>query len=210
MTSIVTFTGKTFSLSEPNFDYEDIGQALSKLCRFNGHTSQFYSVAQHCILVSEIMERYVPTGNPIEGFLHDAHEAYISDVPAPLKSQLPGWKVFESRLEALFWNWVDPRIRPLATGTKQCKFADMVAMVVEASLFIKDAPFDHPDYAPFLAQLNTAETNLNVELYPEARVDWGSITHRIMTNLDQYQYLLETDPDVIFSLWHKKLVDLNI
>jgi hypothetical protein len=65
---------------------EDIAKSLSQLCRFTGHTSLFYSVAQHSLLVSEKM----PTSaeGKLVGLLHDAAEAYTNDLPSPLKAYL--------------------------------------------------------------------------------------------------------------------------
>src|SRR5262249_40410739 len=62
---------------------EDIAQGLAHECRFNGHVREFYSVAEHCVRVSWL----VPQAFALEGLLHDASEAYLKDVPSPLKKQ---------------------------------------------------------------------------------------------------------------------------
>lgn len=83
---ILTYTGKVFpyyDVSPDNIDIRDIAHALSHLCRFTGHTTMFYSVAQHSLLVAEKMP-----GGPEEklvGLLHDAAEAYTNDLASPLK-----------------------------------------------------------------------------------------------------------------------------
>jgi hypothetical protein len=65
---------------------EDIAHALGNQCRYSGHTREFYSVAEHSIRVAEILEA---DGEPVEtilfGLLHDAAEAYLIDLPRPLK-----------------------------------------------------------------------------------------------------------------------------
>lgn len=82
---IHTFTGKKFFPFNPkteDIDIVDIAHALSNKCRFNGHTNRFYSVAQHSVIVSLITDS-------LEGLLHDAGEAYLPDVPSPIKGFLP-------------------------------------------------------------------------------------------------------------------------
>lgn len=83
-TSIYTHSGKSFDLARPEphmVDIIDIAEALSKLCRFTGHTRAHYSVAQHCVLVSQ----FVHDPHKLAGLLHDAAEAYVGDMNYPLK-----------------------------------------------------------------------------------------------------------------------------
>lgn len=85
---IETFTGKRFPLLEPDESLiciEDIAHALSQQCRWTGHTKYFYSVAEHSIWVS----RYSSAVDRLEGLLHDASEAYLSDLSRPVKHCTP-------------------------------------------------------------------------------------------------------------------------
>ena len=90
MTWIQTYTGRRFFPLNPHpndIDIEDIAHALSMKCRYNGHTNDYYSVAQHSVLVSLECQRLCPNRFALWwwGLMHDAAEAYIPDIPAPIK-----------------------------------------------------------------------------------------------------------------------------
>src|SRR6478735_5150229 len=81
---IQTFTGRQFHPLAPlpeDICLEDIAHALSCTARFGGHTTSFYSVAQHSVLVAQ----YTPQAYRQQALLHDASEAYLGDMPRPLK-----------------------------------------------------------------------------------------------------------------------------
>jgi uncharacterized protein len=77
-------------------DIEDIANSLSKICRFGGHCRDFYSVAQHSVIVAMRCHPY----NRLVGLLHDAPEAYCGDVVRPLKQDLVGFDGIESSIWA--------------------------------------------------------------------------------------------------------------
>lgn len=82
---IQTYTGRAFWPMDPHEDdicLEDIAHSLSHQCRFAGHSSHFYSVAQHSVLVAGL----VPKKHALWGLLHDASEAYLVDLPRPIKN----------------------------------------------------------------------------------------------------------------------------
>lgn len=64
---------------------EDIAHALSMKCRYSGHTAEFYSVAQHCVVAADVMCQSIPH-LALTMLLHDAAEAYIPDFPRPVKN----------------------------------------------------------------------------------------------------------------------------
>jgi hypothetical protein len=102
-----TFTGRKFYPTAPladDIDIVDIAHALSHLCRYAGHVDRFYSVAEHCVKVSEWVEAVTgDTGAALEALLHDATEAYVVDVPRPLKVQLPDYRRAEGRVQLAVW-----------------------------------------------------------------------------------------------------------
>ncbi len=124
---ITTASGRQFyALSDaPEFCIDDIASALSKVCRYGGHCSHFYSVAEHSVLVSRIME-YWDLGDPMEGLLHDATEAYLSDVVGPFKQLLPDYRLLEEELDTKMRKHFGLRGR-----SEGCKRADLIALMVE-------------------------------------------------------------------------------
>jgi hypothetical protein len=97
---IQVFSGKQIWPIDPrigDFDIKDIAHALSNICRFAGHVRKFYSVAQHSVLVSHS----VPEGMAMEGLIHDASEAYLVDIPRPVKHDpaLIGYRGIEKQME---------------------------------------------------------------------------------------------------------------
>lgn len=96
---IQTFTGRRFNPLAPDpaaIDVADIAHALSQLCRFGGHCRTFYCVADHSLRVS----RLLPPGSALAGLLHDAAEAYVADLPRPVKRQVNGYAEVEDRVLA--------------------------------------------------------------------------------------------------------------
>lgn len=87
--------GKYYPLDphEDEIKIRDIAHSLSMLCRYNGHSDKFYSVAEHCYLLSYA----VPQMYKFEALLHDASEAYTSDIPRPLKyaDEMEGYRRIE-------------------------------------------------------------------------------------------------------------------
>jgi uncharacterized protein len=94
-----TYTGRHVHPLSPSPDeiaIVDVAHSLSQMCRFLGHTEGFYSVAQHSVLVSE----HVPQDDALWGLLHDASEAYLCDLPSPIKRdpEMHIYRIAEDRL----------------------------------------------------------------------------------------------------------------
>lgn len=93
-----TFTGRQFYPMDPHpndVDPLDIAHALALLCRYNGHVTRFYSVAEHCVLMSQT---FTDPALALWALLHDATEAYVGDMIRPLKRSMPDYRAAEDRV----------------------------------------------------------------------------------------------------------------
>ncbi|WP_297388852.1 hypothetical protein [Acidiferrobacter sp.] len=126
MSWITTYSGARFDFAAPcleDIHIADIAHALSRICRFTGHTRRFYSVAQHSVLVSRI----VPPEHALAGLLHDAHKAYVGNVATPLKDHLPGYREVEARA----WRAVATRLGVDPALPASIKQADIILLATE-------------------------------------------------------------------------------
>jgi len=107
---IQTYTGKKFYIDNPkpeDIDIRDIAHSLSLKCRFNGHCNSFYSVAEHSVrIVKHVYPRVQRSSQSIGdmeikgkfALLHDAAEAYMTDLPKPIKRIMPEYSKLENVL----------------------------------------------------------------------------------------------------------------
>ena len=94
---IQTYTGKKFWLLDPRPEdicIEDIGHALSLICRFGGHCRSFYCVAQHSLYCSEQSDEE----HAFQLLMHDATEAYCGDIVRPFKPFLTNYNDIEENI----------------------------------------------------------------------------------------------------------------
>lgn len=134
---IQTRKGRQFFVFDPrpdDFDIEEIAWALSMQCRYNGHTKQFMSVAQHSVMVAELSD----PEDALWGLLHDAAEAFIGDMVRPLKRSMPEFVVVENRIlsQLAFAYGLEPDM------PASVKRADNVALATEQKLIMAPAPAD--------------------------------------------------------------------
>lgn len=99
---ISTYTGKHFDpyfAKKADICVEDIAHAQSLMVRANGHLPEFYSVAQHSIACcNEALARQETAQTTLFCLLHDAAEAYMSDVTRPVKARMPEYAAAEETL----------------------------------------------------------------------------------------------------------------
>lgn len=141
MTWITTQSGKHFdytSLSADAICIEDIACALSNICRFTGHVQDFYSVAQHSVHVSYL----VPPEFALEALLHDAAEAYCSDINSQLKQLLPDYRRQIKAVEAV----IAAKFGLPASMSAAVKHADLVMLATER----RDLDLDDGKHWPML------------------------------------------------------------
>lgn len=128
---IQTYTGGRFYLNDPRAEdvkIIDIAHALSNICRFTGHTNSFYSVAEHSVRVSHMVE----SRHAFWGLLHDAAEAYIGDVARPLKHApgMSGYCHIETHVEIAVLEAFKIELTPMMEH--DVKEADLHMLCIEA------------------------------------------------------------------------------
>ncbi|PHM18063.1 MAG: hypothetical protein CJD30_03625 [Sulfuricurvum sp. PD_MW2] len=129
---MTTISGKKIvydDLQPEMFDITDIAHALSNICRFGGHINKFYSVAQHSVMVSNM----VPEHLALAALLHDASEAYLSDIVRPAKRMLPQYKDLELKLQSV----IEQRFA-VTFDHEEIHIADNKALYAEALHFYGD------------------------------------------------------------------------
>jgi len=132
-----TFTGLKFNPLAPEdhpFDIRDIAHGLSLECRYGGQCRWHYSVAQHSVMVA----RHLPHHLMIIGLMHDASEAYIKDLPYPLKAALPDYRAIEAKVVAC----ICKRFGLPEELPPEVKEADKIALATERRFLINN-PHGH-------------------------------------------------------------------
>lgn len=138
MTWLQTRSARAFDFARPSPDeieIEDIAHALGHTCRFLGHSRAFYSVGEHSVHVAALL---MPAGRHLArwGLLHDAHEAYVGDVPSPLKRLLPEYR----RLEHIAGSAVRLKFGLVGPVLKPVKAVDAMILQFEAAALCEPPP----------------------------------------------------------------------
>ena len=123
---IRTFTGLYINVFSPTPEMiciEDIAHGLSNQCRFAGHLNKFYSVAQH----SWHCYTLVSDEHKLAALLHDASEAYLCDMPKPIKKNLPDYCKIEDNLMKV----ISKKFGFEYPSSKEVKEADKTMLIVE-------------------------------------------------------------------------------
>lgn len=194
MTWLQTFGGRVYDYERPDvraIDIVDIAHALSQQCRFAGHCGMFYSVAEHSVHVLRRVQQLCgeyPLDTPQlqaiyrTALLHDAHEAYVCDLPAPLK-----WVVGPEydRLEHIAKGVVAEAFDLPDDEILAVKQADLELLATEASQIMADPPQDwdlpHPPlelrvrcWAPQQARFRFLDRARQLNLLNETHFSWAA------------------------------------
>ncbi len=122
---IYTYSGVSFSPLSPCVEDilpADVAHALSYMCRANGHFKSFYSVAQHCLQCeAEARARGYSREVRLACLIHDASEAFISDITRPVKRTLTQYKEIEERLQRVIYQrfGIDPDDKELMAAVSE-------------------------------------------------------------------------------------------
>lgn len=125
---IETRFGTKFPFLNPSvddIDVKDIAFSLANQCRFNGHVP-FFSVAEHSVAVAARL----PPHLQLAGLLHDAAEAYLSDIPSPIKAYLPDYQAMEDKVQKVIYEKFNIALSD--TDIAELKQADKDATHTEA------------------------------------------------------------------------------
>ena len=163
MTWMLTASGRKVepaALEPADIQIEDLAAHLAKICRFTGACRIMWSVAEHSLLVADILAERHPHDHDLQlcGLLHDAPEAYLQDLATPVKAQLDRYNAME---RAAWWAVAERFGLPL-TMPAAVKHADLVALATER----RDLMPDHPEpwsvlegITPHIGVIGKAETH---------------------------------------------------
>lgn len=139
MSEIRTFSGVMFDFEHAvpwDVNLKDIAHSLGNTCRFNGHSPEFYSVAEHSCLVATLLQhRGYDRLMQAAGLMHDATEAYVGDMVGPLKELVGG--AFKD-IEDQVWSLISERFKLPAKLPEQVKLADHDMLMIELNTMWPD------------------------------------------------------------------------
>lgn len=127
-------SGRSFDLANPRdsiLTIQDIAHSLANSCRFSGHCDKFYSIAEHSVMVSYLIEPEFA----FDGLLHDVSEAVLGDVTTPLKKLLPDYNKIEVEIETVLFKRFGIEY-PLR---REVKVADLTALAIEKRDLMKNS-----------------------------------------------------------------------
>ncbi len=196
---VMYYTG-WFDIKNPTpamVDVRDVALGLSRQSRYNGFTIKYYSVAEHCVLVAaHLMKVYKNPELAMLGLLHDAAEAYVGDLVAPIKEFMPLYKEWEGRVYAAVYRKLMPE-KSLWYGGKMhrvemhnlVKYTDTRIRIDETDALMKSGAKHH------WAKNNARELSLEPKplgiWHSQAGVDHGLAEKMWLNAYNMYRSELE-------------------
>ena len=174
---ILTSTGQYLSLVRPDPDcitIEAIAHALANICRFGGHVRPFYSVAEHSVRVAA--SDYVPSWLKFDALMHDAAEAFVGDMPSPLKRLIPEFRAMERRIMAA----IEHRFGCYETDHQLVKEADLVLLATERRDLMPAADYtgwELEDISPLAATIRPMKPSAAKEAFLLAFARYAPLDH---------------------------------
>lgn len=151
---IRTFTGKYINVFDPKPEdicIEDIAHALSCIPRFGGHLRVFYPVAMHSISVYGYVKKRFPNEPKLllQALMHDASEAYLLDMPSPIKKRMPEYRAIEDVVMSVIAEKFDFGF-PFQPIIKE---ADKAILEYEWNRFVINGDVCHYNYPSYVSEL---------------------------------------------------------
>lgn len=143
MSIFITHGNRLIDFANPqnsDIHIDDIIHHLARIPRFGGKLDRHYSVLDHSVYAAMIAKAYMKADEEtvFAVLMHDAQEAYLGDVPTPLKNLLPEYKLIEKEFERVIQNQFG--IKMTAKMKEMVKTADLLALKAEKNAFINTPP----------------------------------------------------------------------
>lgn len=178
--------GGHFDYSDPlksDYSIADIAHALSNLSRFNGHTREFYSIAEHSIVVSTLYSHIYDNNvrTRLFALLHDAAEAFISDIPKPLKNRtyvkhdndMITMNEYETILMHHILQHLELDLDMDKEKLENVKFCDRLAVIIEAQELLSPTRQFKRVWGPWIERYSTQVTWLRERLRKGNQLELG-------------------------------------
>ena len=184
-TFIITHTGERFYPWHPedcNISIIDIAYALSNVCRFGGHSSRYYSVAEHSVTLSRYLVNVgcgpdEKRNNELWALLHDAAEAYIGDTVTPVKKMIPEFEVLEQGILACV----------ASTFSLSAKVPNTVT-ISDKQLMMDEAKALMPSYNAFQEHCDASPLGVHIPKYADPP-SWDDEVFPYSSFLDTYEQI---------------------
>ncbi|HHT7701730.1 YfbR-like 5'-deoxynucleotidase [Pasteurella multocida] len=155
MAIYLTHSNRVINFQEPgksDIHIDDIVHHLSMIPRFGGKLDRHYSVLDHSVYVGMIAKTFLKADDEtaFAALMHDAQEAFLGDIPSPLKSLLPDYKAIEKSFEKVIQEKFN--ISMSETIKDLVKYADLLALKAEKEAFI-NTPIEQECHWQYLHEL---------------------------------------------------------